>query len=71
MTYGFYKNHICFFLSVFIKTNTLHLYSMCSGIKTLKQCFPNCVPRHIGVPLKKLKCAAKVLCFDKTLYFSS
>jgi len=36
MAYGFYKNHICFFLSVFKKTNTLHLYSMCSGIKTLK-----------------------------------
>jgi len=25
------------------------------------QCFPNCVPRHTGVPLKRLKCAAKVL----------
>ena len=36
MAYGFYKNHICFILSVFKKTNTLHLYSMCSGIKTLK-----------------------------------
>jgi len=36
MAYGFYKKHICFFLSVFKKTNTLHLYSMCSGIKTLK-----------------------------------
>jgi len=33
----------------------------------LKQCFPNCVPRHTGVPLKRLKCAAKVLCFHKTL----
>ena len=32
----------------------------------LVQCFPNCVPRHTGVQLKKLKCAAKVLCFDKT-----
>jgi len=32
----FYKNHICFFLSVLKKTNTLHLYSMCGGIKTLK-----------------------------------
>ena len=28
---------------------------------TLSQCFPNCVP------LKRLKCAAKILCFDKTL----
>jgi len=35
MVYSFYKNHICFFLSVFKKTNTLHLY-MCSGIKTSK-----------------------------------
>jgi len=32
----FYKNHICFFLSVLKKTNTLHLYSMCDGTKTLK-----------------------------------
>ena len=35
MVYVFYKNHICFFLSV-LKKNTLHLYSMCDGIKTLK-----------------------------------
>jgi len=35
--------------------------------RAVSQCFPNCVPRHTGVPLKKLKCAAKVLCFDKTL----
>jgi len=28
------------------------------------QCFPNCVPRQTGVPLKRLKCAVKVLCFD-------
>jgi len=27
----FYKNHICFFLSVLKKTNTLHLHSMCGG----------------------------------------
>ena len=33
--------------------------------QVLEQCFPNCVP------LKKLKCAAKVLYFDKTLYFLS
>ena len=32
----FYKNHICFSLPVLKKTNTLHLYSMCGGIKTLK-----------------------------------
>jgi len=32
-----FKNHICFFLLVLKKTtNTLHLYSMCGGIKTLK-----------------------------------
>jgi len=36
MVYVFFKNHICFFLSVLKKTNTLHLYSMCGGIKTLK-----------------------------------
>jgi len=35
MAYGFYKKHIWFFLSVFKKANTLHLY-MCGGIKTLK-----------------------------------
>jgi len=32
-----------------------------SFIKLLDQCFPNCVP------LKRMKCAAKVLCFNKTL----
>jgi len=38
MAYVFYKNHICFFLSVFKeKTNPLHLYSMCGVIKTSKQ----------------------------------
>ena len=37
MVYVFYKHHICFFLSVLKKTNTLHLYSMCGGIKTLAQ----------------------------------
>jgi len=38
VVYVFYKNHICFFLSVLKKkTNTLHLYNiMCGGIKTLK-----------------------------------
>ena len=36
MVYVFYKNHICFFLSVLEKTNTLHLYGMSGGIKTLK-----------------------------------
>jgi len=37
MVYVFYKNHVCSFLSVLKKkTNTLHLYSMCGGIKTLK-----------------------------------
>jgi len=37
LVYVFYKNHICFFLSVFKeKTITLHLYSICGGIKTLK-----------------------------------
>ena len=37
MAYVFYKSHICVFLSVFNKTNTLHLCSMRSGIKTLKR----------------------------------
>jgi len=37
LAYVFYKNHISFFLSVFKKTNTLHLYRICGGIKTLKQ----------------------------------
>ena len=32
----FFKNHICFFLPVLKKTNSLHIYSMCGGIKTLK-----------------------------------
>jgi len=36
MAYVFHKNHICFFLSVFKKTNILHLYIMRGGIKTLK-----------------------------------
>jgi len=36
MAYVFYKNHICFFLSV-LKKNTLYLYSMCGGMKTLKR----------------------------------
>jgi len=36
MAYVFYKNHMCFFLSVLKKTNTLHLYGTCGGIKTLK-----------------------------------
>jgi len=38
MIYVFYKNHICVFLSVSKKekTNTLHLYSMSCGIKSLK-----------------------------------
>jgi len=36
MVYVFYKNHICVFLSVLKKTNTLHLYGMSGGIKTLK-----------------------------------
>jgi len=41
MVFVFYKNHICLFLSVLKKnkknnTLTLHLYSMCDGIKTLK-----------------------------------
>jgi len=31
-----FKNHVCFFLPVLKKTNALHLYSMCGGIKTLK-----------------------------------
>jgi len=35
MVYVFYKNHICVFLTVF-KKNTLHLYGMSGGIKTLK-----------------------------------
>jgi len=35
MVYVFYNNQICFFLSVLKKTNTLDLYSMCGGIKTL------------------------------------
>jgi len=33
----------------------------------LAQGFPNCVSRHISVPRKRLKCAAKVSCFDKKL----
>jgi len=38
MAYVFHKNHICFFLSVFKKkTKTLHLYSMCGGVKTKAQ----------------------------------
>jgi len=32
----FYKNHICVFLSVLKKTDTLHLHGMSGGIKTLK-----------------------------------
>ena len=32
----FLKNHICFFICVQKKTNTLHLYCMCGDIKTLK-----------------------------------
>jgi len=35
MVYVFYKNHIRFFVSA-LKKNTLYLYSMCDGIKTLK-----------------------------------
>ena len=38
MVYAFYKNHICFFLSVFQTAYTLHLYSMRGGIKALKCC---------------------------------
>jgi len=39
MVYVFYKNKICFVLSVLIKTNTLHLYKYCmfGDIKTFKQ----------------------------------
>jgi len=36
MVYVLYKNHICVFVSVFKKTNTLHLYGMSGSIKTLK-----------------------------------
>jgi len=40
MAHAFYKNHICFSLSLLKKkkkqTNTLHLYTICGGIKTLK-----------------------------------
>jgi len=36
MVFAFYKNHICVFLSVLQKTNTLHLYIMRGGTKTLK-----------------------------------
>ena len=38
MVHVFYKNHISFsyLCSKKQKTNTLHLYSMCGGIKTLK-----------------------------------
>ena len=35
MVYVFYKNHVCVFLSV-LKKNTLHLFGMSGGIKTLK-----------------------------------
>ena len=36
MVYVFYKKHIYVFLSVLKKTNTLHLYDMSGGLKTLK-----------------------------------
>ena len=36
MVYVFFVRIPCFFLSVLKTTNTLHLYSMCGGIKTLK-----------------------------------
>ena len=36
MVYAFYKNHMCVFLSVLKKTNTLHLYGMSGAIKTSK-----------------------------------
>jgi len=38
-----------------------------SLIDFLEQYFPNCVPWHTGVLLKRLKCAVKVLCFEKNL----
>jgi len=40
----------------------------CAITFLLIQCFPNCVPRHTGVPLKRLKCSANALCFDKTIF---
>ena len=49
------------------------LFFMFSGIFSISaircsqvQFFPNCVQQHTGVLLKRLKCDAKVLCFDKT-----
>ena len=33
----------------------------------LSQGFPNCVPRHVSVPRKRLKCAMKVSYYDKKL----
>ena len=36
MVYVFYKKHICVFLSVLKQTNTLHVYGMSGGMKTLK-----------------------------------
>jgi len=34
--YVFYKNHTFFLISVEKNKNTLHLYSMCGGVTTLK-----------------------------------
>jgi len=43
MVYIFYKNHICFFLSVSKeKTITLHLYSMCGVRTTLQLAYHGC-----------------------------
>jgi len=37
MVYVFNKNHICFFLSVLEKTNTLHLqYIVCVAVKDFR-----------------------------------
>ena len=36
LAYVFYKSPICFSYLCLKKTNTLHLYSMCGGIKILK-----------------------------------
>ena len=49
------KNHVCFFLSVLKKTNTLHLYSMCGGIKTLKQGWAINLARGRYLPTPALK----------------
>jgi len=49
----------CCFVRVEVKDKAI-IFKI-ETINSLIQCFPNCVPRHTGVPLKRLKCAPKVL----------